>query len=367
MKFLPYIVKIDPIGMDLAQMLDYSRAWFFRGQSPYIGANPYPPLAIVFFVPLLFVEAATAYHLMTLLTLVCYGLCVLVLPRLLLQHDARRVPGLLMLFFSGLFSYGLHFELERGQCNLLAFTCCLSAIYLFYHQRPLRVLAYFLFCLAVQLKIYPAIFVLLFVEDWRYWRESLGRIVGLAAGNAGLLFVLGPRIFQDFLQALGRESGSNLWIGNHTLRAFVLLAPLPYKLFFHILLFGVVAGCLGAMLYRSYRQGIRGFNAPLFLTCTLVALLIPPVSNDYTLVLLTAAMSVAFPYTNANAKTVTTNLWRRMSTVVYHGLLTGIAFAYASTLYSFTNKPQILRNNVPALLIMLCAWMLVTWRFSQRG
>lgn len=43
MKFLPYIVKIDPIGLDLAQMLDYSRAWFLRGQSPYIGANPYPP------------------------------------------------------------------------------------------------------------------------------------------------------------------------------------------------------------------------------------------------------------------------------------------------------------------------------------
>lgn len=124
---------------------------------------------------------------MTLLTLVCYVLCVLVLPRVFHRYNPWRVPGLLMLFFSGLFSYGLHFELERGQFNLLAFTCCLNTIYLFHYQCALRVLAYLLFCLAVQLKIYLAIFALLFVEDWRYWRESVRRIVGLAAINVGTL------------------------------------------------------------------------------------------------------------------------------------------------------------------------------------
>ena len=220
-------------------MLDYSRAWFFRSQSPYVGANLYPPLAAVLFVPLLLVDAVTAYHLMTLLNLVCYATCGLLLPWLFNRHHTR-IPLLLTVFLSGLFSYGFHFELERGQFNLLTFTFCVCALYLFYHHKKLRYLSYGLFCLAVQLKMYPAIFVVLFVEDWRDWRESLRRIVGLSAVNIGLLFALGPHIFQDFLRALARESSSNLWIGNHSIRAFVLLAPLPAKWLFQFALFGLV-------------------------------------------------------------------------------------------------------------------------------
>lgn len=347
MKFLPYVVKIDPIGLDLAQMLEYSRAWFLRNQSPYIGANLYPPLATVMFVPLLFVDAATAYHLMTLLNLVCYILCVLVLPWLLNRHS-ERVPLLVILFMSGLFSYGFHFELERGQFNLLAFSCCLLALYLFHHHTKARYLAYTLFCLAVQLKIYPAIFVLLFVRDWADWRGNLKRIVGLLIVNTGLFFALGADIFQDFLHALIRESGSNLWIGNHSIRAFVLLAPLPYKSVFHLLLPGIVIGCIGVIMFYSFRQRLTRFNKPLFLACTVASLLIPPVSNDYKLTLLTAAMGVTFPH-----RLPILSGAKRM---LFGGGLLVMAFAYASTLYSFTNKPLLFKNNLPALLMLLCVW-----------
>jgi len=347
MKFLPYIVKIDPIGLDLAQMLDYSRAWFVRGQSPYVGANLYPPGAVVLFVPFLCVNAVTAYHLMTLINLICYGGCVFLLPWLVFK-DRERLPVLLAVFFSGLFSYGFHFELERGQFNLLACAGYVWAIYLFHHHKRLRFLSYGLFCLAVQLKIYPAIFIILFISDWRDWRTNLRRITGLFAVNVGLLFVLGPRIFQDFLRALARESSSNLWIGNHSIRAFVLLAPLPAEWFFRLLLYALVAACIGGIIVVSYRQRLTGFHAPLFLGCTVAALLLPSVSNDYTLTLLTVAMSLAFPHRQ--------RMLSKAKKTISRGLLLSIAVAYTSTLYSFTNKPRILRNNMPALLIILCAW-----------
>lgn len=356
MKFLPYVVKIDPIGLDLAQMLEYSRSWFLRQHSPYIGANLYPPLAMVLFVPLLFVEAATAYHLMTLLNLACYVVCVLMLPWLLNRHR-ERIPLLLLVFMTGLFSYGFHFELERGQFNLLAFTCCLLALYLFHCRDKGQYPAYLLFCLAVQLKIYPAIFVVLFVRNWANWYESLKRIFGLLVVNVGLLFVFGVGIFQDFLGALVRESGSNLWIGNHSIRAFVLLAPLPYKSAFQFLLLGVVVGCLGLIMFHSFRQRLTQFNVPLFFGCTVAALLIPSVSNDYKLTLLTVAMSVAFPHSLSTLS----GLKRMFSGL----LLLIIAFAYGSTLYSFTNKPLLFKNNLPALLIILCAWTALTWLSSQ--
>ena len=347
MKFIEYLVKIDPIGLDLAQVLDYSRAWFIRHQSPYVGANLYPPLTVVLFKPFLFVNAVTAYHLMTLLNLLCYLLCAFVLPYLLYRRT-ERLTLLVLLFMNGLFSYGFHFELERGQFNLLAMTCCLLALYLFHTHQKGAIPAYLLFCLAVQLKLYPAIFVVLFVKDWRDKRSTFSRMAGLLLANASLLFVLGVDVFQDFLAALLRESGSNLWIGNHSIRAFAYLSPLPWKDTSAILLILLVLVLLGIVMLRSYRRSPTGFNAQLFFSCTIAALLIPSVSNDYKLTLLTVAMSVAFPCSLQG---------QRGAARLYPALLLLIvAFAYGTTLYSFTNKPLLLKNNLPALLLMLAAW-----------
>ena len=357
LKYLPYIVKIDPFGLDLAQMLDYSRAWLLRQQSPYIGANMYPPLAVVVFAPLLFVEAATAYHLMTLLNLVCYAICVLVAPALL-NPRPERTRLVWLVFISGLSSYGLHFELERGQFNLLAYACCLLALDLFHRHARAHLAAYLLFCLAVQLKIYPAIFVVLFVRDWRAWRENWIRCGGLLLANIALCGVLGMDIFYDFCAALVREAGSNLWIGNHSIRAFVLLSPFPFKTCGEIVLFVFVCGCLGVLIAQAYRRRLTGFQPPLLLAGTIAALLIPSVSNDYTLTLLTAAVAIAFPRELPPAPT-------RVGRWLAGGLLAMIACAYASTLYSFTNKPWLLRHNLPALLTILCAWTAYVWLFTK--
>jgi hypothetical protein len=201
--------------------------------------------------------------------------------------------------------------------------------------------------------------VVLFVRNWANWCKNLTRIFGLLTVNVGLLFIFGVGIFQDFLDALVRESGSNLWIGNHSIRAFVLLAPLPYKSAFQFLLLGVVVGCLGLIMFHSFRQRLTQFNVPLFLGCTVAALLIPSVSNDYKLTLLTVAMSVAFPH----SLSILSGLKRMFSGL----LLLIIAFAYGSTLYSFTNKPLLFKNNLPALLIILCEWTALTWFSSQHS
>ena len=352
MKFPEYVVKIDPIGLDLAQMLEYSRSWFVRHHSPYVGANPYPPLAAAFFAPLLFVKAATAYQIIVWLNVACYALCVVVLPYLLHQRDERRIPLLLTLFLTGLFSYGFHFELERGQFNLIALTCVLSALYLFHcHDIP-TVWAYALFCVAVQLKAYPALFIVLFVKDWTAWKENLLRYTGLALANFLLLFALGVGVFRDFIAALARESSSNLWIGNHSIRAFVQLAPLPCKSAFHLMFALVLLACLALIISHSCRQRRTGFDAPLFLACTLAALLLPPVSNDYKLTLLTAAMAAAFPHRSLRKQGI--------QRVVSMALLLLCSFSYASTCFSLTNKPRLFKHNLPALFIAFCCWTLFT-------
>ena len=41
----------QPAGVDLAMMLGYARAWLETG-NPFLGLNPYPPVAAVGFAPL---------------------------------------------------------------------------------------------------------------------------------------------------------------------------------------------------------------------------------------------------------------------------------------------------------------------------
>ena len=151
---------------------------------------------------------------LTLITLLCYVVVTLVLPRRI--NKQKSIPALSMLIFvTGLVSYGLQFELERGQFNVIAFTLCLGAIYIFHNHPKSRWLAYLFFTISVQLKLYPAIFVFALIEDWSDWKGNIKRIVGLGILNLAALFMF--RIGSSYLQPLGALVNSRLiWPGGST-------------------------------------------------------------------------------------------------------------------------------------------------------
>ncbi len=140
-------------------MLSYSAA-LMAGQSPYFGLNLYAPLTNVFFVPLVFMNFAAAYALMSVLSLLCVAWTTYALPMLI--SGTRQLSALHALILAGGFlSYGLQFEIERGQFNVLAVTLCLVAVWIYHYHVRYRFLAYVLFLTSVQLKLYPFIFALL--------------------------------------------------------------------------------------------------------------------------------------------------------------------------------------------------------------
>ena len=101
-----------------------------------------------------------------------------------------------------LFSYGILFELERGQYDLIAMFLCIAAIYLFHFHPRLRIPAYLLFCIAVQLKIYPLIFIVALIDYSQPVSTHLKRWGALLLANFLLLFMLGLRPFMEFKQAM---------------------------------------------------------------------------------------------------------------------------------------------------------------------
>ena len=357
--FYRYLPDKYPIGLDLQTLLDRVKTWFEIG-TPYPGDVPqfYPPLTYMLFAPLTMSSYRAAYATMTFMTLLSYIALTLFLP---MWISKRNYWVIFLLFALGLFSYGLQFELERGQYNVLTFLLCLLAIYIFHFHYKFRYIAYLLFSIAVQLKVFPAIFIFMFINDWRDWKNNIRRFVGLGLFNVALLFILGFHVFFDFIHAITTQvvTPSWNWNGNHSIQAFVfnlmkdgyrLIAPetLPslstYSWLITFSLMAIFALCLISLLVSTYRHNESGLNPYLLMVCTIGALVIPT-SNDYTLSFLVAPVAIFF------ASISITNAFK---TRYFANLLIAVAsFAFSSTLFPFKYKPYFLNNNFPALFLIL--------------
>ena len=333
------------------------------GQSPYLGGGAFPPLAHVFFAPLLPLAFPVAYKIFTFITLLSFVLITWIIPTRYARDESKH-PLILLIFITGLLSYGLQFELERGQFSVIAIAFCLLSIYLFHYHPRLRLLAYLLFTVSIQLKIFPAIFVVLFVSDWKDWKSNLKRGLGLFAFNFAALFVLGGEIFSDFLKAMTRIQlvDQQAWIGNHSIASFSTLYAekltlvLPWLsrwiwlrenawILEYSLLFFAAANFL-IVLWVAYTENKPELNAFLLLSGTLLTLLIPSVSHDYRLSILPAALALALPGIKISG-------FERQVRLLVALIVLLIAMAYSSTLFSYTNRPGYLFNNLPALMTIL--------------
>ncbi len=360
-----YLPEAGRIGLDIRAVMRYIEEWLVLGQSPYTtGFIAYPPLALVLFAPLLLIGYPAYFQLMTLLTLVFYAIAALFMP--LAFNKSKGVSTILVMFVTGLFSYGLQFELERGQSNVIAFALCVTAIYLFHAHPKLRFFSYILFSLAVQLKLYPAIFIVMFIDQWRDWKTNIVRLAGLGLFNFALLFVLGFDLFQDFLTStLSQQSQLATWNGT-SIRSFVfVLSNSGYSVFsqnlislagrfsqalelFFLALFFL---CFLTLIALAYIRRENGFNPPLLLACTIGALIIPTISNDYKLPLLIGPVALLVSTWPPLEK-----FSKQLISIV---LLVIVLMAFWSTLYPFKIKPEILQNSMPVLLIILIAVTLV--------
>lgn len=348
MKFPQYVPSFDQIGGDLSTYLGYSKSRIVDGV--YVGN--YTPFANLFFSPLLFVSFETAFRVISFSTLLAYGTSVLYLPYKF--SSGRQGWEIVFLLLSGLFSYGLHFELERGQFDVIAMAISLAAIYFFHHKTKNRLLAYVLFSLSTQLKLWPAIFALLLVDNWADWRANLKRFIGLAIFNFALLFVLGTRTFLDFLEGLeGTLRFPYIWIGNHSIAAFadqfsgIFITGANSTSILQWLLFVLVLMSLFAIIIKALVQREKGFNPALLLASTVAACLIPSVSHDYKLSILAGPMAIAL----MNIQLPEVNSRRFFALL----LISATSFAYSLTLFSYTNKPGLWKSNFMPLLGLLLA------------
>lgn len=329
---------VFPAGVDLRQMLSYA-ASLAGGDSPYVGANLYPPLAALLARPLLAVDAATALALVRGLDLAAAVALALALPLLGARRPAPFVVA--ACGAAGLLAPALRFELERGQWNALAGALALFGALLFRTRPRASLPAMALLTLAVQLKLYPAVFALLLRRPGERPAAFARRLFLLGAVNALLFVVLGPDVLLDFLAAVREQSVRPFtWPGNHSIRSFVLESPALWgasSVAEAGLVLFVLASLLAALASADDGEPLP---ARLVLAATLAALLLPGQSHDYKLVLLPGPLALlagAPPPRSAPARAVLPLI---------------AAFAFAATLVPVGLRPSLLRNNAPALLAL---------------
>ncbi len=350
-KYIPD-AYVTHIGFDIDMTMGRVGRWLATGNSPYQDLYFYSPVTLILFAPLLILGYPAYYKLSTIVTVIAFIASSLILPLFLSRK--KNLAILLLLFLSGLFSYGFQFELERGQYNVITFALALFAIYLFHYHERLWFYAYLFFSLAIQLKIYPVFLIVMFIRDWRDWKNNLKRIAGLAFINFALLFVLGYRLFLDFVRNLtgvqldfqsSRREDLSIkgFVLDLTTDIFPSLAQ--HTALIEGLFLALFVLCLVAVIIADYRRKRRGWNPHLLLIASIGMLIIPSASVDYKLPLLIAPLAILLSDLESAKMMV-----RKIISVI---LVLIASTAYWLTLYPFTVKPFLLSRNFPALFILL--------------
>jgi hypothetical protein len=130
------------------------------------------------------------------------------------------------------------------------------------------------------------------------------------------------------------------WISDHS-----ILIELFFLVFFLL--------CLLAVVAKAYQNGEHPLNYDLFLICTIGAMIIPAVSIDYKLPLLAPPLALAL----AGRSMKSTGL-KKISIIL---LIILISAAYSVTLFPFIDRPPLLANSLPMVLIILISITLLNF------
>ena len=149
MQFPQYIPTYDPIGNDWWIISGNLETWISTGKSFDVTAIPYPPFGYLLPFPLLFVNAQTSFEIVTAISVLAFVFVVFAGPLLFGGGAQTGWAATAFCIVTGLSSYGLQFELERGQFNVVAILLCVLGMYCVHHKPKHLILGYLMFSASI--------------------------------------------------------------------------------------------------------------------------------------------------------------------------------------------------------------------------
>ena len=267
------------------------------------GVLAYPPFVFTLYAPYTALPYGTAYALQSMFlfaaNIAVVGLICSLLARvqgivglegILRQHLLFAVFGAVS--FVGFMGYGYLFSLERGNSDAFAMLLLTAFLYRMVIKPGDVWGPAVLLSLAIHIKLTPLVFGAIL-----FWRYRFKCLIPLMVINTCLLFVWGPENALLFFRGIARFSTSpDGWWGDHSIYSFAttVLKPLGFDVgFVKGLMSLIVVAMWGAAWVILWRRGFSVMNA-LLLYCVSVPVMmvLPNLSNDYTLVMLGGALTV---------------------------------------------------------------------------
>jgi hypothetical protein len=300
----PFLFPLmEPVGADFREGYYDPAMVLLEGKSPYLDHGLiYPPFSALFSVPFTLFPVETAYGIqVALLFLLNIGTIFLAANCIRLawrQSDIAQdrvtkntaVLLFVLVSFYTLTSYGFIFSAERGNFDIYTGFLSILALWVLLKKPNQIWLPVILISMAAQLKIYPAI--LFFLILWKHGSKS---ILPLLVINLLLLFITGPVNAIEFMKTITFYTlDPYLWIGNHSAVSFNYYLNQYTREYLGILLPGWIFFLAPVLLWMVGFVGIgkRNFDplksVLLFTLSVPVMNLLPTVSHDYKLVLLSS-------------------------------------------------------------------------------
>lgn len=351
MYFFEPAPRFNPIGIDLRWLHSIIMEWSENKfiYKPGLTLH-FPPLILIIFI---WASACSFNTLYQIYVPFCFSLyfitCIMFLLFLKKKHQYSEQSLLIAMPFIllGYFSYGVQFEIERGQWNLLAFSLVLLGIILL--QKNLKMCKYFAYSLlfvATQIKLWPLVYILPFVRLETSTSNAIRKTFSFFVLNLAFLFIFGKRGAENFISQLHEFAAASKYGVAQTSFTSFLWCLKKENLFFEKPICYVALFCFVLIAMFAFHITFFGkkynFEVLIFL-CTLLSLLIPSQSNDYKLCLLPISLVIMIPYFyTIISKNSLCNI-----------LISLIVFFITFTYFSFTLRPDIwfLQNTVACLLL----------------
>lgn len=354
------VSSVSPIGIDLSEMVAISRTLYHK-HSPYsYGTYIYPPLVSVLYLPFLIIRPENAYVFMSFLTITCLFLSFIMVDKLFTEK--KFIPIVLLFFIiTSFLSYGMHFELERGQFNII--TIFLALLGVFLHQKNKRLLGILLVTISVHLKLYPIIFFfLLFLDNCRSKKGIFINFIAVLI-HILLFFMLGKGVAGDFFSMLTEQLRNPfVWAGNHSLFAYCSdkSGTMPCNVYTYPYFLAAYIITIAAGFISTYVKKISLLNPYLFAMCGIATCVIPSVSHDYKLSIIPIFLFPLFKElycTTLEKKSFANLITLSIGTVLYTLLLFSTNFG--NTVFTMNKAPILVSLTVIAFIGMLINFFII--------
>jgi len=298
--FTPHANGVAVYHRNFADLLDFTAQFRFFHQAaffhqPSVFLQP-PPLAVAYRIVFLFGSHALTAFCATLV--LGFLVADLLFMRCLIRRGVATMPAAGLAALTLLFAWPVWFDLKQGNLECILWIALATGVYAFFHRRPFAAAA--CFALAASMKIYPLLYLGLLLARKQYRAFFFG--LGVAAATLLLsLWLVCPDMSESWH---GMLTGLGLFHSNFILAYQSAEGGLDHSLFSLVKLLLAALGRFGLLQNPAFMSHltatyfavvaisgialwiVRIRHLPAvnqLLALTVAAILLPPVSFEYTL------------------------------------------------------------------------------------